>query len=48
MGPFLSCSNGGDHDKASEVLVAERRVILSGGPVGTAEERHIIKHTYIK
>lgn len=43
MGPFLSCSNGGDHERLSEVLVTEIRDTLSGGPVGTIEKR---EHTY--
>lgn len=38
MSPFLVSSEGGDHDMLREVLVAEIRVILSGGPVGSVRE----------
>lgn len=38
MSPFLASSEGGDHDMLREVLVAEIRVILSGGPVGSVRE----------
>ena len=38
MSPFLVSSEGGDHDMLREVLVAEIRVILSGGPVGSIRE----------